>query len=382
VAIVLLVGAAGTAAAQTGCEAHAPIEITEEEGPNGFVLLTLPVLDQPVYRPGNGVRAGDGSAENPYVIEGFCISSDGSSADAGIRIANTDSHVLIRDNQVDGFPAGIAIADAGNVAIVDNAVSGNVDGVLLESVRQVAVEENAIEDNGDRFSGDGIVVEGSEDVAVRGNTILGSADDGVEADVVEGLEVTGNEVAGSGFDGVDVDEVTGGLVAENHLRDNDFTGIYAHDGTDVTLQDNVIEDNGDEGIKLRESKSPAVLSNTVDGNEREGLKAFRAEDVTVAGNAITANGDGIDLSETTGAVLEGNDLTGNDVGLDVRDDADTVEATGNWWGEASGPGGEAVGCSGTVADGAGEPIDAPDEVVCFDPWRDEPNPDAGASIAG
>jgi hypothetical protein len=44
-----------------------------EQGRNGFVW-DGPVTGDQVYRPGSGVVAGYGTAANPYVIEGWCIS--------------------------------------------------------------------------------------------------------------------------------------------------------------------------------------------------------------------------------------------------------------------------------------------------------------------
>jgi hypothetical protein len=59
------------------CKPHPPIEITEDRGPGGFVT-TLPAGGETLHRPGSGVVAGNGTAENPYTDRGLVHRADGS----------------------------------------------------------------------------------------------------------------------------------------------------------------------------------------------------------------------------------------------------------------------------------------------------------------
>jgi hypothetical protein len=51
------------------CPSHPPIETIEDEGPNGFALANVEGAAA-VPRPGSGVLAGTGTADDPYLIQG------------------------------------------------------------------------------------------------------------------------------------------------------------------------------------------------------------------------------------------------------------------------------------------------------------------------
>jgi len=92
--------------------------------------------------------------------------------------------------------------------------------------------------------------------------------------------------------------------------------------------------------------------------------------VTIDHNQIHQNDYGIYLESVAGGstvLINSNRLAGNgDYGLYVEDSAVIVDATYNWWGDASGPsGGVADPVTGRIADGTG---DAVSENVHFDPW--------------
>lgn len=58
---------------ETGRESHPPIRIDGERGPQGIVVGQDPATGEPIYRPGSGVTDGRGTAQDPHVIEGWCI---------------------------------------------------------------------------------------------------------------------------------------------------------------------------------------------------------------------------------------------------------------------------------------------------------------------
>lgn len=91
---------------------------------------------------------------------------------------------------------------------------------------------------------------------------------------------------------------------------------------------------------------------------------------TVEDNKIYKNAYGIYLESIVGdsvVFVNFNSLAQNDdYGLYVQASAITVEATYNWWGHASGPGGGVADpVSGRIADGTGSAVSAN---IRFDPW--------------
>jgi len=112
-----------------------------------------------------------------------------------------------------------------------------------------------------------------------------------------------------------------------------------------------------------------VLAGAVDGiTTRSGL--LDNSTVTFEDNYIHENDYGIYLESVTGGstvLINSNRLAGNDdYGLYVEDSVVIVDATYNWWGDASGPsGGVADPVTSVIANGTGAAVS---EHVHFDPW--------------
>jgi hypothetical protein len=143
-------------------------------------------------------------------------------------------------------------------------------------------------------------------------------------------------------DGAEMTTITGSVSIELHAEIVFFGG----DNTGFTVD----ADGGDFAIWL-----------SID-NESE---------VTISHNILTgANDYGIYLESVASGstvLIKFNSLAGNgDYGLYVEDSTVTVDATYNWWGDASGPsGGVADPVTGRIADGTGVAVS---EHVHFDPW--------------
>lgn len=167
--------------------------------------------------------------------------------------------------------------------------------------------------------------------------------------------------------GVDVTTITGSVSIEL----DDEVVFIGGDNVGFTVD----TDAGDFAISLsaaNESEvsiSHNVLVDAVDGvTTRSGL--LDNSTLTIEDNYIHGNDYGIYLESVAGGstvLINSNRLAGNDdYGLYVEDSAVVVDATYNWWGDASGPsGGAADPVTSTIADGTGVAVS---EHVHFDPW--------------
>ncbi len=167
--------------------------------------------------------------------------------------------------------------------------------------------------------------------------------------------------------GVDVTTITGSVSIEL----DDEIVVIGGDNVGFTVD----ADGGDFAISLSAANESEVsigqnvLADAVDGiTTRSGL--LDESTVTIEDNYIHENDYGIYLESVAGGstvLINSNRLAGNDdYGLYVEDSTVVVDATDNWWGDASGPsGGVADPVSSTIADGTGVAVS---EHVHFDPW--------------
>lgn len=328
------------------CEDHPPIRISGDEGPLGIILGHAP-SGEPIYRPGSGVVAGEGTAQDPYVLAGWCITSPpsrGVGVDippvqgqvgplAGIQVEGTGSHLVIRANVVDGARIGtngIALQDVENVTVADNTVTDHeFDGVEVHSSAGVSLKDNGVFDNG----GHGVIVQGSADTHVEDNQLLQNGGDGVRAmksvetviadntasgntrgvnliDSADAL-VVGNAITGNRDDGIQTDESSAIVITGNSIRDND-DGVVTSRSSGVVVTNNEVTGHWDGAFLDFFSTGTRFVNNIVEANPGSGFLAWGSTDVVFARNDVTDNGFvGVSLWQTTHSSVENNTIVGN-----------------------------------------------------------------------
>jgi hypothetical protein len=343
-------------------------------------------------------------------------------ADLGIRPAYFD-HTIPPTNTVDGDPVLY------RKGIADATVDDPVGQVLLHNATNVSVEGLELGRNevsySWRVSFRNVSVNGTGNAL--GDTLLGvrssnltvrdSSFDGTILDYVDSPDLTfvGNVVDPVGDDALTLTRSPRGRVADNTVKPiADGVSVYAspdttvvdnrikhpQDGVDVYKSDDVLVEGNEvtkfsTGVDVTLSSDVRVVGNVLTDSAGFGVWTHRTSGINVSHNRIVGaetndlkTGIGLDADgdappETVwandivlaeeGIAVGGSDwpvkLRRNNIGDQViygvanRDDVPAVDATDNWWGCPDGPTAEA--CS----DAAGE--------VLFDPWLEEPNPEAG-----
>lgn len=249
--------------------------------------------------------------DSDVTIEGNTISgyARGGITANGDLAAQPDPHAVIRNNMVTGPGLGVPVTWAPNGIQIGWGATGKI-------------LTNTVSGNGwpgTAWTGSGIIIAGSENVLVQGNTVRENE---------TAISVLGDNFFGSG------------LVAKN-----------------VTIQGNEVFSNT-YGISLQD----------------------RTEDTQILNNIITENTyDGIDVCDfyglpPMGTVIRNNAIYGNNTANDptsgglwvdssIITPTITVDATYNWWGDASGPDVNGGG------PGTGDAIIAPPtNLPEYDPW--------------
>lgn len=243
----------------------------------------------------------------------------------GIVLKNYADGVIIEDNTVTGHNidddgAGIFFygksstpANCKNHIIRNNTVTGNIRGIVAYYAQECTIEGNIITtDSGTFAPGQGAIkLDGSNNIEVKDNTI---SCDGVGIKV----QKTWNDV-----------DCYDNTFTGNTINGAEFAGIYISDGA----HDNTFTDN-------------TITGTTI-------LTRWVGEDYE------QTEGDGVLIADDagTGNVFNCNKIYNNaEYGMENQT-ATSVDATYNWWGSASGPGG--------VGGGSGDEVSAN---VDFFPW--------------
>jgi hypothetical protein len=161
------------------------------------------------------------------------------------------------------------------------------------------------------------------------------------------FELSDSEISDSQRDGLlllnTVDPMT---VADSRFERSGGDGMeITNIAGPLTLTGNILVDSGANGIKLTNvGGSPSLRGNSVMGNTLSGISVSGSSSTPlIAASRIEANLLGVDIIGDAapligGSLADGNDIVGNtNFGVRNQSATVTVNATYNWWGDASGP---------------------------------------------
>lgn len=227
--------------------------------------------------------SGDGSWDNPYLIENVTIDASSSPIVSGIWIQNSNDYFIIRNSTI--FNAGSGSSGAGirltfieNGQFTKNTISDNYRGITLWNTDNCSFFDNSLIDNG----GQGITLEYSEENKIIENTANGSQYYALFiASLSHNNTVLGNDFnsnTGSANDGTGI-HIQYSLdceIYENKLDYNEY-GIRLVDGAEnTTIYNNIIENNNIYGVYVDNSSRECVnnlfYNNTF--NNPAGINAY------------------------------------------------------------------------------------------------------------
>jgi hypothetical protein len=146
-------------------------------------------------------------------------------------------------------------------------------------------------------------------------------------------------------------------VIEGTVPTSDSTpghGIHATVGSSATIENVTIVDSSARGIDIAGNKphDTIEITNSDIENNSIGVNVFGGDDFVIAGNTISSNREaGIRLDPfaetyndegTTFILAESNNIVENGVGVENQLEASDIDASLNWWGNASGPNAESA----------------------------------------
>src|SRR6266567_510274 len=208
---------------------HSQISIVGNAGFNNTIYMD------------NGVTSGNGSATNPYIIEGWNIVAPVNKD--GIDIEQTNASLVIKNVNIQGGNVGsngIFLSHATNVVVRDTAISSLNDGISI-FLSNATVENSLISSNGKY----GISILDGENVNLFNNTIKLGLGDGIHSTnycLNCLLNVTANRIT-SNLSGIILQSMNNSFIFENTVSANQNDGIGVYRSTYVVLVLNNVTDN-------------------------------------------------------------------------------------------------------------------------------------------
>jgi parallel beta-helix repeat protein len=312
--------------------------------------------------------AGDGSAGNPYVIEGLAI--DAGSIGYGIYIGNTTANFIIRNCTIENSTgnsdqyfrnSGIYLFNATNGTLENNNISScDRNGINIEYSLDIIVHDNTvnknnwngiyagyysnitISDNTCNFNNwSGVWLWSTSDSFVINNTLLNNTEaitlewsnnnvieDNIAVNNSIGMtmqssdlnDITNNTFNDSKFEGIYMDLSDYNTITDNTCEGN-YDGIYLSNSHNNTISSNVFSNNtaggfSGMGMFLDYSNDNQIFDNNVSGNKEDGIYVFYSDNNTISNNTCWNNPeDGISVYKSNNNTLSNNTLIANLFGL-------------------------------------------------------------------
>ncbi|MCK4614244.1 MAG: right-handed parallel beta-helix repeat-containing protein [Thermoplasmata archaeon] len=286
----------------------------------------------------------------------------------GSLVKNWDSHTIDTTNTVNGKPvyyykniSGFTVPyGTGQVILANctwtyvenqNCSNGSV-GILVGYSSNITFENNTCNSNND----DGIYLWDSSNCTIENNTCENN-NGGIALYDSSGCTIT-NNTCENNYGGIYLRDSSNCTIENNTCENNNF-GIWLDSSSDCTLENNTCENNRC-GIYLDSSSDCTLESNTCENNNGNGIRLYRSSDCTIENNTISENRVGIYKSSSSQHTTAHYNNIYNNTEYGIAAFYDTINATNNWWGAASGPYHPTEN-----PEGEGDNIT---DYVLFDPW--------------
>ena len=287
----------------------------------------ISILGNSDFTVENGVVAGSGTIEDPYLIAGWEIDVPADTR-YGIKVENTTAHFIIRGvilrEAGDLQGAAIRLGFVSVATIEDATIANSINGIEMSSCTDVTLRRNVL-----YVTGQGLRVTGESAEEYRhdinetnllndypinylydedGETVSGLRSNNLYVAASRNMIITENEISdGSGIQlaFVEDSQITSNKIYRSRpvLTEN---GISLSNCTGNSIHGNELANNARAGIYLWLCSDNALTENQLLANDY-GVIVAASDDNRIAGNVMFANVTGIEVS----AGSTGNEILSN-----------------------------------------------------------------------
>ncbi len=295
------------------------VQITAEVNNYGSTSLEL-IPHNPILITSDSdleVFPGSGTAEDPYFIEGYNITT---TSDTSIYITGTTKYFAIFNCYIDARDFGIYINDVadGTAIVIYNTCSYNdLSAIRIESSSNSTVANNTCSNN----NGYGISLFSSYST-VFNNTCSNNNNHGMKLDGAFKSTVFNNTCSNNGYSGILLRSSSSSNVTNNICLNNNVNGIVlAYSDSSIVINNTC--NNNDCGIDSSNTENSIIINNMCNNNKWEGIDLSFSDNIKVTNNTCNNNSYGIRLIYSTFCVVTYNLLQENDgYGVYLSTDSD------------------------------------------------------------
>jgi len=274
------------------------------------------------------------------VISGNDIHDNNDTEAIGVGFINAVNNT-ITGNNISGCQFGMGLnKGTSNNDISGNIITDNEIGIGFYAASGLGSDGNTLENNTiSSNTWQGVYIDNCDDNTFTGNTI-GNNQHGIMLDHgSSGTSIAGNTLSDNVI-GVSLYDASNGNTLEgNTVSSNTWAGVLMENSDDNEVSGNTLESNQN-GIYLDSgADGNTIEGNTVSSSANINIFADSATDVSITGNTVSSSVGWAGIVFTNGATGEVhyNNIVGNAIAGLINDTAADIDATANWWGDATGP---------------------------------------------
>ncbi len=214
---------------------------------------------------------GDGSEDDPYVIDGYEINGTGKGC--GIYIGNTTVHFVVRNNYVHNASGRANMYFRNTGLFLYNVTNGRADNnVIKDCSHGVRLDQNSLNNT------------------IYNNTVSNNTEYGIFLYRSSLNTFIYNHVFNNTRGFYVLHHSHENVVSDNLIEHNTQNGVLMQLSTNNTFSDNVISSNIRGGIYISNSQHIQLYNNDISSNARRGIYVLNSVYIELFENAMVNNG--------------------------------------------------------------------------------------------